>query len=154
MSIKDLNKLVNALEINLENQALENQPISTSSVGWHIEHSLLTIGLIIDSLKKSDPDNYKWQFSLSKIIVFTTNKIPRGKAKAPKVVLPKETITIEKLKDNFANTKAKINQLNSLNTNNYFEHPFFGKLNLKATIKFLGIHTKHHLEIVNDIVKG
>jgi hypothetical protein len=34
----------------------------------------------------------------------------------------------------------------------FFEHPYFGKLKLKETIRFLEIHTTHHLSIIEDIV--
>jgi hypothetical protein len=48
--------------------------------------------------------------------------------------------------------KEKIKELTGLHPNSFFVHPFFGKLNLKATIKMLEIHTKHHIYIINDII--
>jgi hypothetical protein len=56
------------------------------------------------------------------------------------------------LKDSIAKAKENIASLASAQKNHYFEHPYFGKLNLKPTIKFLKIHTKHHLKIINDIL--
>jgi hypothetical protein len=34
----------------------------------------------------------------------------------------------------------------------YFHHPFFGHLKLNKTIKFLEIHTNHHLQIIHEII--
>ncbi len=147
-----LQKSLLKLESNIDKQELINQKISKSSVGWHIEHSLLTINLIIDALKNSNPQNYKWKLNFPKLLVFTINKIPRGRGKSPGVVVP-VTYNVESLRNHLEKTKIEIRKLNALNPNQYFEHPFFGNLKLNETIKFLWIHTNHHLAIINDIIK-
>jgi hypothetical protein len=80
------------------------------------------------------------------------NNIPRGKAKAPKQVLPVDAIAIEDLQNKLALAKSNIALLEKLHKNSFFTHPYFGDLNLKAAIWFLKLHTQHHLKIVNDII--
>lgn len=143
---------VNELEILISKHEILNNDISKSNVGWHIEHTLLTINLIIEQLKKSDPAKYKWRFNIPKIIVFTLNKIPRGRARSPKVVVPK-SYSIVTLQEHIIITRNSIKELQALPSDKYFTHPYFGDLKLTHTLKFLEIHTSHHLEIINDIVK-
>ena len=152
--MKKLEQLIIELENKIPQQKVVNNTVSKGSVGWHIEHTLLTFNLIIEALKKSNPADYKWKFSFTKLLVFTMNKIPRGKAKAPSVVQPKNDFDTNSLKRHVINAKEKLKELDSLQSNNYFGHPFFGKLNLKPSKKFLVIHTQHHLNIINDIVKS
>ena len=143
---------VNELETLISKHEVLNNDISKSNVGWHIEHTLLTINLIIEQLKKSDPAKYKWRFNIPKIIVFTLNKIPRGRARSPKVVVPK-SYSIDTLQEHIIITRNSIKELQALPSDKYFAHPYFGDLKLTHTRKFLEIHTSHHLEIINDIVK-
>jgi hypothetical protein len=149
-----LNNLLNEIEITITHQELLTESVSAASAGWHIEHSLLTINAIADQLKKSNPGNYRWKFNFTRILVFTLNKIPRGRAKAPGVVVPKNNFNQETLQLHLARTKQNIASLKQLQPNNYFDHPYFGKLNLKPAISFLSLHTKHHLGIVKDIIKN
>lgn len=149
-----LSKRLHELETKISNSESLNLAISKSSVGWHIEHALLVINATIDGLKKSDPNNYKWKFNFSKIFVFTTNKIPRGRAQSPRSLLPKNNPSVEALKNHFDSTNRRLADLQVLNPHNYIEHPFFGKLKLKYTIRFLELHTKHHIDIINDIIKA
>ena len=130
-----------------------NKEISSSNVGWHIQHMLLTINSIIESLSHSNPKDYKWTFNFIKIVIMTMNKIPRGKGKAPKKVQPNGDYTIESLTKHLLETRINTEQLKSMKNNKFFEHPSFGKLKLKKAINFMGIHTKHHLDIINDIIK-
>lgn len=148
-----LNELITALETKIPQFDISNQAVSTSTIGWHIEHSLLVINGIIGYLSKSNPDDYKWTFNFKRMFIFATQKIPRGQAKSPKVVDPKEQITSENLIKHLAKTRESINLLSSMDKNKFFEHPFFGKLKLKQTIHFLEIHTKHHLNIIHDIAR-
>ena len=45
-------------------------------------------------------------------------------------------------------------KLENISKDHYFEHPFFGKIKRKETIRFLEIHTNHHLKIIDDILKS
>jgi hypothetical protein len=152
--MQQLEQLLKAIDNAIPKYHLVHPATSRSSVGWHIEHSLLTIDAIIHTAEKSDPNNYKWKFNFKRTLVFTINKIPRGRAQAPKRVQPQTEIDIETLQAHIISTTKNLKKLDNLKANNYFEHPFFGKLNLKPTIKFLTIHTKHHLDIINDIIKS
>ncbi len=148
-----LKTLLKELDSKIESSDVINLHVSKSSAGWHIEHTLLVINVIIAGLKNSNPVEYKWKFNLSRLFVFTLNKIPKGKGKAPDRVQPKNIFTTESLKNHLTLTLDKLKELDNLNTNQYIDHPIFGNLNLKSTIKFLHIHTNHHIEIIDDIIK-
>jgi hypothetical protein len=149
--MSNLTKLLNQLESHIIDFEKTNVAISQSSIGWHIDHSLMVINGIIDQLKKSNPEQYKWQFNWNRIFIKSINKIPRGRGKAPKSVQPSETSSIEILNYKLQIANDSIIELENLEPNNYFIHPYFGNLNLKTTIWFLELHTKHHLEIIKDI---
>ncbi len=130
-----------------------NTAISQGGVGWHIQHSLMVISGIIEQVKKSDPLLYKWKFNLLRSIVFFKKTLPRGKAKAPSRVIPREEITPTTLQTFFEMAQQKIIELEQLEAHNYFTHAYFGDLNLQQTKKMILIHTHHHLKIVEDIIK-
>ena len=104
-------------------------------------------------MAQSEPKLYKSKFNLSRFFVFLSKTIPRGKAKAPKVVIPTNEITADSLQESLKNTYQAITYLKDCEEHQYFMHPFFGQLNKKQTIKFLAIHTEHHLKIIRDILK-
>ena len=150
--MQKLQKYLAELETKIPNLEDYNPTVSKSNVGWHIEHILLTNKMIIEAVEKSNPADYTWSFKLPRIVVFTMNKIPRGRAKAPKVVVPK-TYDEQTLLEHLKIVTLKIQEIEKISPDKYFDHPFFGNLRLNMTIKFLEIHTKHHLEIINDIIK-
>ena len=148
----NLESLLNKLEHHIPNSESINLQVSQTTVGWQIEHSLLTINGIVSAVQKSNPKDYNWKFSLMKLIILATKKIPRGKAKAPKVVVPKALINNDDLQEHLSKTRDAIKLLEMVSKDRFFEHPYFGKLKLKETIRFLEIHTDHHLNIIEDIV--
>ncbi|MBK8552778.1 MAG: DUF1569 domain-containing protein [Ignavibacteria bacterium] len=148
-----LRDFVNELEGKIPKAGMINETVSKSSVGWHIEHSLLAVNFIIEGLKNSNPEDYKWNFNFMRMLVFAMNKIPRGKGKAPETVIPKNTINADTLKKQIGIASEKIKELDTLMADNYIKHPVFGNMNLNQTMKFLVIHTKHHVDIINDIIK-
>lgn len=151
MGSKKLNKLLTKVGQRIPQHQTLNLEVSASNAGWHIEHILLVIEKIIEALKTAEPKNYKWQFNLIRSIVFATHKIPRGKGKSPKAVLPKNYDAVM-LTEHYAKVERKVDELESISKDNYFKHPVFGDLRLLKTITFLEIHTKHHLKIIDDIL--
>lgn len=149
-----MNKLKSVLD-ELESHIIDfektNVAVSQSSIGWHIDHSLIVIKSIVAQLKKSNPQEYKWKFNWKRTYIQTINKFPRGKGKAPKAVQPTETSSIEVLNSKLEIANKSIIELENLESNNFFMHPYFGNLNLKTSIWLLELHTKHHLEIIKDI---
>ena len=141
------------LESHISNFEKTNPKVSNSTVGWQIDHCLLVINGIIGQIEISDPLKYQPKWTFPKFMVFTTGKIPRGKAKAPKVVIPTQVATQEKLIAKLAAAKNNVLKLDTFSENQFFNHPFFKDLNVKQTKKFLTIHTKHHLKIIEDILK-
>lgn len=154
MIMEELKEQLIELEYQIENYEKLNPIVSKATVGWHIEHSLLVMNLTIKSIEKSNPENYKKSFNFKRFVVFTINKIPRGKVRAPKAVEPNDDFTIDSLKEHIKNSNDNLEKLNSLSPNKYFDHPFMGHLKLKKTIRFIKLHTQHHINIIKDIINS
>ena len=146
--------LVNKLENNIDRKDVFNRQVSQVDVSWHLAHSLKVIHNIIKVLQSSNPDDYRWRFNRSRSFVYFINFIPRGKGKAPKAVIPAEEISKEELNKDIATVRQLLEELQHLDAKSNFTHPYFGQLNLKQTRKFLAIHTKHHLKIIEDIIRS
>lgn len=151
--IKKLTAQLTEIETHLPANAMINTQVSQVSAGWHLSHSMLTLIKIIETIAASDPAGYKRIFSFSKLFVFTTNNIPRGKGRAPKTVLPTE-INEAALQHQLQELGKLVAKLDTLDPNQYFPHPYFGDLKLQQATKFMEIHTRHHLKIVREIVGG
>ena len=148
-----LHKILLQLENHIPNFEKTNSKISNSTIGWQIDHCLLVINGVMSRIEISNPTEFQSKFNFNRFMVFTTGKIPRGKIRAPKVVTPFDVATAEELKSKIEIAKNNISKLNNLPKNSFFKHPFLSNLNLKQTEKFLAIHTKHHLKIIEDILK-
>ena len=151
--MKPLHKILLQLENHISNFEKINPRVSNSTIGWKIDHCLLVINGVISQLEISNPAEFQSKFNFNRFIVFTTGKIPRGKIRAPKVVTPIDVATLEDLKTKMEFAKSKISKLATLPKKSFFKHPFLNDLNVKQTEKFLVIHTKHHLKIIEDILR-
>jgi len=152
--MQNLQNLISQLESKISQFETTNLAVSGGSVGWHIEHSLKTIDQIVTACKNSNPSDYQWHFNFKRFLIMSiAKKIPRGKARAPKIVRPEGDISLETLVLSLEKVKENLKNWESLDKNAHFPHPFFGVLNKKETENFLVLHTKHHLMIINDILK-
>lgn len=149
-----LNILVDQLGCHIKDFEKTNPSISQATVGWQLDHCFLVIITVVAEIKKSNPSDYKWKFNRNRFLVQTIlRKIPRGKVRAPKEVQPFDEISLAHLRSKFETTRNSLEELKLLEAKHYFTHPFMGDLNLKTTIDFLDLHTKHHLKIIKDILK-
>jgi hypothetical protein len=150
--MNNIASILTALTSKFDDYNRMNTIVSKSSVGWHLEHSLKTIDQIVTACKKSDSTTYRWKFNLNRFLIMDVlHKIPRGKARAPKVVQPEGDISKESLQLHLEKVQQNLENWEDMNENCYFFHPYFGNLNKKTTEKFLALHTNHHLKIIEDI---
>jgi hypothetical protein len=151
--MNDLELLILEFEKYFKDFEKQNFLVSKSPIGWHLDHSLKVINNVTLALKSSDPENYYFNFNLKRSIIYLRKKIPRGVGKAPKSVRSFDKITLEDLQSQLKNVKLSVRDLDNLHPKSNFQHPYFGRLNLKQTRFFLVLHSKHHLEIIKDIIK-
>lgn len=151
--MKQLLKLLAQLEVHIPDYEKTNATVSQSTVGWQIDHSLLVVNGVINQLKKSDPKDYNWKFNRIRLLLQISNKIPRGRAKSPTAVTPMDHTTRDALIVSMELAKKQVADLKKLPAKSYFAHPIFGDLKLKTALWFLKLHTKHHLKIIEDILK-
>lgn len=151
--IESLIPLIEKLEYYIPFKDKKKHSITTSDIAWQIDHSIKVINLVIESVTQSDPKHYNWAFNKWRLLLFTLNYIPRGKARAPKIVKPPELILIEDLNSQINLAYRNLEKLKLLHKNVHFTHFVFGQLNKRKTIQFLKLHTNHHLKIIKDILK-
>lgn len=145
---------LNTLEKALKHANTINPSVSDKGVDWHIDHSLKVILYASKALIASNPAEYKWKFNKWRFLIFLKGSFPRGKAKAPKRVTPKEVITTTEIEQQLAEAKELIVNLKNLPKKSNFEHPIFGMLKRDKSITFIEMHTQHHINIINDILKA
>jgi len=151
--MRDLLTVLSDLKQYVQLAEKQHHGVSVVNIGWHIEHSLLVVTKIIGSLCDSNPSNYRPRFNLVRTLIFFRDRFPRGRGKAPDEVKPKggHPIDFDRL---FSKAEIAVGRLATAHPNQYFEHPLFGSLNRKNTYILLDIHTRHHLNIIRDILSA
>lgn len=142
------------IEQYIEFRNSRNTEVSKVDVAWHLDHMLKTINRITEVLENSDLEAYEGgSFSFSKIASLTAGFIPRGKAQSPSSVRPPAIIVTDDILKQLTESRKNIEKLHTLEANAHFDHPVFGILDKAQTIRFLEVHTNHHLKIIGDILK-
>lgn len=150
---KILIPLIKELESYIAVKDKRNDSVSTSDIAWQIDHSLKVFNLVSETLVNSDLELYKSKFNKWRLLLFTIGYFPRGKVKAPKYVRPPEVILTEDLASQLQLAYQNIDNIKLADKNAHFKHFIFGVLNRNRTIRFLQLHTNHHLKIIRDILK-
>jgi hypothetical protein len=127
--------------------------VSSVPISWQLHHSLFVIIGISKVLLKSDPKEYKKDFNIRRNLILTINKIPRGKGKSPDIANKVEVIEKEEIQDLLIKANEIILKHDSLADKSFYKHHYFGVMNKYQSLKFLTIHTEHHLKIIRDILK-
>jgi len=153
LNLKVLQNTLNQIEDFIPHREAINTHVSIVNVAWHLDHSLKVFNAVITNMQKSNPATYENNFSIIGRIIFALKYIPRGKAKAPKHVMPSETILIDDINAQLVESRLNITRIPNLDKNAYFKHPMFGNVNTSRVTRFLDAHTTHHLKIVKSILK-
>lgn len=130
-----------------------NEKVSKASVGWHLEHLLLILNSSLKGLTMTNPKDYNPKFSLKKFVFLNFGMIPRGKIRAPKQFIPLEVPTQESILKLMNLAKERLKAVENLPEKSFITHPFLGDFDKKTTLRFLWLHSNHHLKIVDDILK-
>lgn len=148
-----LNNLLSQIEKTIPLKTKINITVSKADVGWQLDHSLKVINRVCAFLEKTKPSDYKKNFNMRRSILFPFGWFPRGKVKAPQVVVPPDLILEADLYAQLESAKTHIKKVASADEKAFFIHHIFGVLSKSQTLRFLEMHTKHHIKIVNDILK-
>ena len=141
------------IENTIEFRDAKNEEVSKSDVAWHLDHMLKVINRITETLEASDPEAYEGSFNFTKIASLTAGFIPRGRAQSPQSVRPPEIILTKDIFKQLTEARRNIETLQTLEAKANFAHPIFGMLDKAQTIRFLEVHTNHHLKIIADILE-
>ena len=145
--------LITELGSYLSSKDKRNDEVSKSDVAWQIDHSLKVFNLVSETLVSSNPKLYSNKFNKWRLLIFNLGRFPRGKVKAPKFVLPSEIITVEDLNSQLKLANKNVEYIKTAHKYSHFKHFIFGVLHKSRTIRFLQLHTTHHLKIIRDILK-
>ena len=131
-----------------------NESVSKASVGWHLEHLLLILNSSLKGLTLTNPKDYNPKFSLKKFVFVNFGIIPRGKISSPKQFVPVNVPTQESILKLINLAKTRLEAVKNLPEKSFITHPFLGDFDKKTTLRFLWLHSNHHLKIVEDILKN
>ncbi|MCB1008563.1 MAG: DinB family protein [Acidobacteria bacterium] len=131
--------------------------VSGWSVGEQVDHmtQVLASGLgLLETPGEPRPNG----INLSGRILLALRWIPRGVGKSPKGVLPRGA-SPEDLRERLADLRRRLDAISAApdrlaDPRPTIPHPYFGALNPAQGLRFLAIHTRHHLKIVRDIRKA
>ena len=141
-----------SIEKLIEHRDEHNLKVSQANVAWHLDHTLKVVNKVCQALERSDPEKFQTQINLTKEAVYLMGKIPRGKGKAVASVLPPDTIKTADILAQLAEAREYVEKIIQYDEKSNFKHPYFGMLNRNETARFIEIHTKHHLKIIEDII--
>lgn len=149
-----IEQLLVRIEGYLPYSSEENTNVSLRGVDWHLDHILKVINAISTALINSDPKAYTPKWSIGKTFILTTAYIPRGRGRSPKDLNNRDTININDLTKQLKEARTNLNSLKHLSQQHFVKHPYFGDLRLKQAMKFIMIHSHHHIKIIKDIIRG
>ncbi|HAA13393.1 MAG TPA: hypothetical protein DCE41_17545 [Cytophagales bacterium] len=144
--------LLDEVEFQLQNRDLQSSLVSEADVAWHLDHLLKVYVNLHGTLSKSNPAAYQRKANFTRGVVFATGVIPRGRAQAPASVRPPDNISTQAIQEQLAQARGLLTEFEKLDPKANYDHAVFGPLRRNQVVKFIAIHTHHHLKIVEDIV--
>jgi hypothetical protein len=144
--------------------ALEDKQITkrnTAVSGWsileHLDHLTIVNAAIIGRINAllAEPAAASGGMNDLGVKIFAAGEIPRGLGKSPEFALPKNTSSddlhacAEEACDAMRKLKIRLSEIETSQSRG--AHPVLGTLTACEWLRFMEIHTQHHLKIVREI---
>ena len=142
------------LRTSVASAALRAPAVSEWSIGMHVHHCGLAMIRICQSLVASTPPTPRSRFSFRTTLVFSSGRIPRGRGRSPDAVLPRQDVSPAELGTLLDQSERILSEAHNLDPQTWCRHPAFGVLARDKTLRFIGIHNRHHLRIIADIMSA
>jgi hypothetical protein len=139
-----------------------NDRVSLWSTGTQLEHIGIVNNRVMDNAipgaLKDLPENRAGKVLFIGRVMLFTGFIPRGKRKAPEVAVP-QNAPLEKVRAGIARYEKCLadleKQLDAIAASpGKFPHPILGPLSAGQWLRFLEVHTHHHIKIIRDIQRS
>jgi len=149
-----LEKEFAALHDYARKSTLFRPELSAWTIGMHVEHTAKVIHRISNALAASTSPAPKAKWSLARFFVLTSGRIPRGKGKAPEPTIPNHALSGEELLKMLDEAQRSVLIAEKVDRGCWFTHPRFGVLKRDQALRFVRIHTRHHLQIIKEIAQA
>ena len=135
--------------------AVHAPKISAWSVGQQVDH-MLNVAQGVFSRLTGEGEEVAERINLSGRILLGLGWFPRGVARSPKAALPAEAPAAAALGERLARLRGDYQDLRFrtgllASRKRLLRHPYFGGLDCAQSLRFVAVHTHHHLKIVRDI---
>ncbi len=124
-------------------------------------HHIAKVNLVIASSlitmsQKPEEEDSDRRASITGVSVLATGYIPRGRGKSPGRLRPPADLTRDQLTSALNKSESAVGEVGVLlgllqSRKGRIEHPHFGFMRPSQWIRFMNVHTNHHLKIVRDI---
>jgi hypothetical protein len=131
------------------------QNISGWSAAEQLDHTLKVNGSVLARvLQDPEPDPLPKPMNLIGRIILALGWIPRGKGRSPKSMRG-EPATCPALETQASKVRQQLEAVTAAHvarSRPLVPHPRFGGLSTEEALRFMVVHTEHHLKIVREIV--
>jgi hypothetical protein len=150
---EQLDRVAALLDAEPDPTPLRAERVSGWSVGEQVDHLLKIVRANLDRLEERRPA--RRSINLVGRIVLGLGRIPRGVGKCPASLCGSARARAE-LRSELAAVRARLAQVARATAlwsdpRPLVGHPYFGGLTPKQALRFLAVHTDHHLRIVAEI---
>jgi len=140
-----------ALGVVLAEPDLRRESVSSWTPGEHLRHCGLAIAAVRRALETSSgAPPWTWRSWIG-ALVLRRGRLPRGRARAPAETVP-DLAAAEPLEAALARAATDLERIRALPADAWFRHFALGTLRRDRALRFLAVHTEHHLRIVREIL--
>jgi hypothetical protein len=131
------------------------QAVSGWSAAEQLDHVLkVTASVLARALQQPEPEALPKGINLIGRIILGIGWIPRGKGRSPKSMRG-EPATCAALQGQVTSVRQQLDAVTAAHVARsapLVPHPRFGGLSTDQALRFMVVHTEHHLKIVREIV--